>query len=62
MLFFFFCHFLGIENLAKFDSKIEKLVVFTFEKIRLSKCLSICLLKNGDFAREKKPWIGELGR
>jgi len=28
----FFCHFLGIENLAKFDSKIEKLVEFTFEK------------------------------
>jgi hypothetical protein len=54
VLFFFFCHFLGIENLAKFDSKIEKLVEFTFEKVRLSKCLSICLLKNGEISPGKK--------
>ncbi len=29
---FFFFLFLGVENLAKFDSKIAKLVEFTYEK------------------------------
>jgi hypothetical protein len=31
-VFFFFFHFLGVENFAKFDCKIAKLVEFSFEK------------------------------